>query len=55
VRRQLLELALAGLLLGVAGCGGGEPAPPQELSADEEKEFAREQKEASRGEEPDRE
>ena len=55
VRRQLLELALAGLLLGLAGCGGGEPAPPQELSADEEKEFEREQKEASRGEEPDRE
>ena len=50
MRRQRLELVLGGLLLGLAGCGGGEPAPPQELSAEAEKEFEREQKEASRGE-----
>ena len=50
MRRWWPGLLLAGVLFGALGCAGGDPPAPTELSADEEKEFERQQKEGRRGE-----
>ena len=49
MRRPWLEMVLGGLLFGLTGCGGDPPAP-RDLSAEEEQEFDRQQKEARQGE-----
>jgi hypothetical protein len=50
MRRWWPGLMLVGLLLSTLGCAESDPPAPQKLSADEEREFERQQKEGRRGE-----